>query len=618
MSLPKKESGHSASSGENARVPQHEPSEWALDDAPPAGPRADTILPPDENTIRSARDLIAAQEGAVGGRSAAMLIRQNLEAMTSSVREMEDFLKTATSGPVAASESAEGTPRRGRGRRGGKAGREFAPKNAAPGGRKGRKARAAAQAPVPPPPPPPPAPLPQAPADAPAPDPVAAAPVPSPAPATVAPPPRDLPVIRAADLQRLAPEALLSLAREQGVFVGQDPRRRQGLVMGLLLKHVHRGGAVEGEGFFLPSGEGPESPRGGFRGHAGFLRSPHNGLRPASEDVAMPTDLRDRLGLRPGDLVVTRTRFLPQGSGGLFEATDVVSVNGMSPDRSRETPPFAALPSEPPSRPVGLRSAAAPSQTLDLIDALAPLAFGQRGLLVAPDPRRASVTLAALAGAVAAANPAAKVFLVSPASIVADDAAEGSDAVTRLRTDFEDGADRHVRLVSDVADLARRTAELGHDAVVFLDGLTPLLGESAAALGLSVPRRAEDGALPALRRLFASARSVRGGGSATVVAATVAPTGRCAGLDQLRAGALELFEPLADWFVRVAPSDAACPIDATVSRSDAAARLRPDNDDALRAALSDPATAPAALKAFFKRLPPPPAVEAIPSFQAPV
>ena len=119
MSTPENDSGFPAPAGEPARIPLHEPSEWALDDAPPAGPRADAILPPDENTIRSARDLAAAQEASAGGRSAALLIRQNLEEMTSSVREMEDFLKNASSRPVPASDSAEeGGSRRGRGRRG--------------------------------------------------------------------------------------------------------------------------------------------------------------------------------------------------------------------------------------------------------------------------------------------------------------------------------------------------------------------------------------------------------------------------------------------------------------------------------------------------------------------
>ena len=166
--------------------------------------------------------------------------------------------------------------------------------------------------------------------------------------------------------------------------------------------------------------------------------------------------------------------------------------------------------------------------------------------------------------------------------------------------------------------MARRGAELGRDVVVLLEGLTTTLGESAAALGLAVPRRAEDGALPTLRRLFASARAVRGGGSVTVIATAVAPTGRCTALDQLRAGALELFGPLADWFVRLAPDGASCPVDAASARSEAAARLRPDDSGALRAALADPETAPAALKSFFKRLPPPPALEAVPTFQAPV
>ena len=629
-------------------TPMNVPAEWSLDDAPPAQPHAAQVLPPDENTIRSARDLAeAAEAGATslgGRRGLASRIRQNLDDMTSSVREMEAFLQTATATPPGAEAPADG------GRRKGRKGRPAKGQGGAaqPPQKRGRKPRGAAQ--QPPAPPMQPAPVPPSAPDfsaATAPAPVApaapAAPSAPPVGAVPAAPPRppaaELAAIRVADLQALSADDLLGLAREQDVLGSGGARRRQDLVFALLVKHARRGGAVEGEGRLsllppsheAPGPEGAPPPRGGFRsGPPCFLRAPANGFRASPADVAVPAELRERNALRPGDHVVCRTRFVPQGpAGGYFEATALISVNGLSPDRARQTPFFDALPAEPPSRRIAIRSAAVPDPLLDALDALAPLAFGQRGLLLAPRGTDPSPLLRALARAAAANHPSAKVVVLAPAALperLGADAAPPAPFPT-YATDFDDPPERHVRLVVEALESARRDAENGLDVVLLVDGLDAVLNLPGALLAAppAFGRRGghDDAGLVAARRLFAAGRALRGAGSLTVLATARVPSPArpMPALDALDDALVEMLRPALSWTAAL-DADGLVP---AATRSLGAERFAPREEigraDALRASLppsATPETRAAVLKRLVSALPPaPPPPEAPALFQPP-
>ena len=594
---------------------------------------------------------------AEGGRASASRIRQDLDEMASSVREMEAFLQSAEK-PVSSAAPAQPQGKR----RGRPKGSKTNPDKLARQAAKRERAKASrGGAPKPPPPapetpPPPPAGLAGEPPAPPAGRPeaadvpysafgVPAAPAPAAPAASASPDPdiphsafgiphssgrpapaADLPTIRTEDLYALSPEDLVSLAREQDVFFRAAVRTRADVVFDLLVKHARRGGSVEGSGYFEqasafepgPGGEAP--PRGNFRGGSGgFLRSAANGLRPAPGDISVPQDLRDRFGLRPGDHVVCRTRLVPQGPRqGTLEATELVSVNGGEPARSRLAPAFAALPVEAPSRRVRVRSAAAPSATLDALDVLAPLAFGARGLLLAPRAAfpEAAALLRTAAAAIAANHPAAKVVLLSLGAAPAADRAAGT--CLELSTDFDDPADRHARALSAAVDLARREAERGRDVVLLVDSLPAALGPSGAGFEPGGRRggAAEDAALAAVRRAFATARALRGGGSVTVLALAADPRAAEPGSAAPDAALAALLAPVLDW-TAATPDGAA--LDPARTRSRALAPDDPGLAASLRTLLADGnAKGAAALLAKLPPPPPPPEAAEIPAFEVPV
>ena len=387
--------------------------------------------------------------------------------------------------------------------------------------------------------------------------PAPAAPAPAPVPANP-----DLPVLNILELQRCGASDLAALVDEAKLDdkAGTAFASRHDLVLALLAEHARRGGAVEGEGVYMP-----------VKDVSGCLLSALNGLRRTPADVRVSASFAAANGLRPGDHVVCRAVqcSAAAGRGALqFEAADVVSVNGLSPEKARRKLPFDAFQPAVPARRIALGGA--PGSWIAETDAAAPLAEGDRALAVFESGgTRVCAALAELAASVKAANAGLDVVLAlfdpDPATVAAVAARAAADRDAGRAPAFEavlqdpgDHQDRATTFTGALCDCLRRRAACGRRVALFTDLPGPVVagfaraepGDASLAPDASLEREVVD-----FRRLWGSARDLDGAGSLTVVAA-VHPVSRYDGsvAARLLAGA--------DWSARFAagPGGAPAPV----------------------------------------------------------
>jgi len=247
----------------------------------------------------------------------------------------------------------------------------------------------------------------------------------------------------------------------------------------------------------------------------GALRLAANGYLPANGDptVRLP-------GLRRGDLVV-------------LEGGRVTAVNGAAPTALADRPEFAKLGAVHPERALRLETDKASSPRTAaiqrVVDLVCPLGFGQRALIVSPPKAGKTVTLQAVAEAVAINYPGATLMIL----LVDERPEEVSEMVDWGRgeviaSSFDLPHERHVAVADMVFEHARRRVELGGDVVIVLDSLTRLARSHNTAAGRGSGRTMSGGldanALAKPKALFGAARAVPQGGSLTVIATALVET----------------------------------------------------------------------------------------------
>jgi len=244
------------------------------------------------------------------------------------------------------------------------------------------------------------------------------------------------------------------------------------------------------------------------------VRLAANGYLPANGDPAVRLP-----GLRRGDLVV-------------LDAGRVVSVNGAAPDGLADRPEFSKLGAVHPDRPLRLETAKPSSPRTGaiqrVIDLVCPLGFGQRALIVSPPKAGKTVTLQAVAEAVALNHPAATLLVL----LVDERPEEVSEMVDWGRgeviaSSFDLPHERHVAVADMVFEHARRQVELGRDVVIVLDSLTRLArshNTTGRGSGRTMSGGLDANALAKPKALFGAARAVPEGGSLTVIATALVET----------------------------------------------------------------------------------------------
>ena len=280
-----------------------------------------------------------------------------------------------------------------------------------------------------------------------------------------------------------------------------------------------------------PSGE-PSLPVAGvleLTGNQGVLRT--GGYLPGPGDLPVPAALIRRLGLRRGDFL-TGTAHVPHpatGQGGKGPVRlDVDGVNGRPAAEAAHRPRFADLTPDFPAERLRLETDPGDLATR-LIDLLAPIGKGTRGLVAAPPKAGKTMILTSLARAIARNHPECHLMV-----LMID---ERPEEVTDMRrsvpgevvaSTFDRPAADHTALADLAVERAKRLAEQGRDVVVLLDSLTRLCrahNTRARAGGRTLSGGVDAAALVGPKRLFGAARNLQEGGSLTVVATALVETG---------------------------------------------------------------------------------------------
>jgi transcription termination factor Rho len=256
----------------------------------------------------------------------------------------------------------------------------------------------------------------------------------------------------------------------------------------------------------------------------GFLRSEH--YMPGPDDIYVSPSQIKRFGLRTGDLVVGQVR-PPKDSEKFFSLLRVEAVNGQDPEAAKNRPHFEKLTPIFPTEQYDLES---PGKTsMRLLNLVAPIGKGQRGLIVAPPKVGKTTFLKDIANAISSKYPDSHlmVALIAERPEEATDMDRSVDAEVIAST-FDEPVQSHVRVAEMVINRARRLVECGRDVVVLLDSLTRL----SRAYNLTVPssgRSLSGGVDPAAlfppKQFYGAARNIEEGGSLTIIATVLVDTG---------------------------------------------------------------------------------------------
>ncbi|MGY6022537.1 transcription termination factor Rho [Streptomyces spinosirectus] len=251
----------------------------------------------------------------------------------------------------------------------------------------------------------------------------------------------------------------------------------------------------------------------------GHLRA--ESLLPSSSDPSVSPALIRRHGLRKGDLV--------EGvRDGRRALTEVVRIDGRTPQELRGRRDFRDLTPLHPRERLRVEHPAA-GLTGRVVDLIAPIGKGQRGLLVAPPKTGKTVLLQQIAAAVAGNHPECRLMVV----LLDERPEEVTDMRRSVRGEvyastFDRPAKQHIALAELVIERAKRLVEAGEDVVILLDSLTRLCrahNNAAASGGRTLSGGVDATALLGPKRFFGAARLAEEGGSLTILATALVETG---------------------------------------------------------------------------------------------
>ncbi|MFQ6170067.1 transcription termination factor Rho [Oryzobacter sp. R7] len=270
-----------------------------------------------------------------------------------------------------------------------------------------------------------------------------------------------------------------------------------------------------------------------------FVRT--TGYLPGSSDIYVPLQMVKRHGLRKGDAVTGSIKAAREGEepqqqtvGGRNNRQKYTplarldTINGMSPDEARRRPEFGKLtPLYPQDR---LRLETEQSiVTTRIIDLVAPIGKGQRGLIVAPAKAGKTMVMQAIANAITTNNPECHLMVV----LVDERPEEVTDMQRAVKGEvisstFDRPADDHTTVAELAIERAKRLVEMGHDVVVLLDSITKLgraYNLAAPASGRILSGGVDSAALYPPKKFFGAARNIENGGSLTILATALVETG---------------------------------------------------------------------------------------------
>jgi transcription termination factor Rho len=258
----------------------------------------------------------------------------------------------------------------------------------------------------------------------------------------------------------------------------------------------------------------------------GFLRT--SGYAPGSDDIYVSVSQVRKAALRKGDVVAGKAR-RPRDNEKYLALLDVETVNGMDPEAAKERSIFDKLTPLFPDERFRLESGPL-AVTERIIDMIAPIGKGQRGMLVAPPKAGKTTILKQVANGIIQSNPEVHliVLLVDERPEEVTDWQRTVTAAEVVYSTFDKPTDQHIQVTELVLERAKRLAESKQDVVIILDSLTRL----ARAYNLAMPASGkilsggiDASALYPPRRFFGAARNIEEGGSLSIIASALVETG---------------------------------------------------------------------------------------------
>ncbi len=259
----------------------------------------------------------------------------------------------------------------------------------------------------------------------------------------------------------------------------------------------------------------------------GFLRS--RGYHPSPQDVYVSINQVRRYGLRKGDTVTGGYR--PAGSNEKYPALlRVDTVAGFDPEVAKMRPRFEDLTPLFPDEKLKLETNVGKTDlTPRIVDLIAPIGKGQRGLIVSPPKAGKTTVMKQIAQSIEANNPEVHLMV-----LLVDERPEEVTDIRRsvhgevISSTFDRPADEHTHVAELAIERAKRLVEQGRDVVIILDGITRLARAynlAAPATGRIMSGGVDSGALYPPKKFFGAARNIEEGGSLTILASALVETG---------------------------------------------------------------------------------------------
>src|SRR6184192_649482 len=307
---------------------------------------------------------------------------------------------------------------------------------------------------------------------------------------------------------------LAKIAKELNI-PGASGMRKQELIFQILRAQTEKNGLIFSEGVLecLPDG-------------FGFLRAPEYNYLPGPDDIYVsPSQIR-RFDLRTGDTVSGQIRPPKEGER-YFALIKVEAVNFEHPDVAREKIFFDNLTPLYPQDRIKLEVPA--NMSARVLDLVAPVGKGQRGLIVAAPRTGKTMILQAIANSVSTNHPEITLIV-----LLIDERPEEVTDMQRsvkgevISSTFDEPASRHVQVAEMVIEKAKRLVEHGRDVVILLDSITRLgraYNTVVPSSGKVLTGGVDANALQGPKRFFGAARNIEEGGSLTIIATALIDTG---------------------------------------------------------------------------------------------
>jgi transcription termination factor Rho len=320
------------------------------------------------------------------------------------------------------------------------------------------------------------------------------------------------------ELKTLHVSKLLDMATELAIE-NANRMRKQELIYAILKAKARNGETIFGDGTL-------EVLQDGF----GFLRSSDTSYLANPDDIYVSPSQVRRFNLRTGDTIEGEIR-TPKDGERYVALTKLESINGFPPEANKNKIMFENLTPLHPTRHLQLERdiKADENITSRVIDMIAPVGAGQRGLIVSPPKSGKTVMLQNIAHAISANHP--DVVLIV---LLIDERPEEVTEMTRtvkgevVASTFDEPATRHVAVAEMVIEKAKRLVEHKKDVVILLDSITRLArayNTVQPASGKVLTGGVDANALQKPKRFFGAARNIEEGGSLTILATALIDTG---------------------------------------------------------------------------------------------